>query len=405
MSEDRTGATGTDGRADPPRGLRILKFGGASLEHPDEAVAWVRRRRADSDGLVVVVSARQGVTDRLLALLEPSATPEARAQGLAAIGRQYAEPDPEIRRLLAELGQVLGPRIERGSIDESTRSSVLAIGERLSARWFARRLSEAGIPAEPLDADAIGLVIEPGPVEGEFRLSESRTPVRGAIERTLWHGGIPVVTGFFGRGPEGNVRLLGRGGSDTTATALGHILHASEVELVKEDGPIRTADPRLVPEARPIRAISYDDAERIAIAGARVLHRAAIAPARTARLPIRVSSRAHPSVATIIGADAPALRAVVLGPIDPDPAGPGPTVTLRLLGTDLPARWGSLPGRILDRATEVRIAPNEIELRFPRSEGIAAARALHRHLVEESPVDLRTDLTSAGPVSPAPAEP
>jgi aspartate kinase len=377
--------TGPEGPGRPP--LRVIKFGGAALERPREAVALVRNRRRGGSPVVVVVSARAGVTDELLELQEPSRPAAARAFGLAAIERQYPDPDPETRTLLAEVerGAARAPALP----PPAERARFLALGERLAARWFALRLQSVGVPAVPLDADRIGLEVGGSPLEGEVLLDGSRAAVRGALLSALARGSVPVVTGFFGRGTDGRVHLLGRGGSDTTATALGALLDAVEVELVKNDGPIRTADPRLVPEARAIRELSYEDAERIAAAGARVLHRAAIAPARTSGRPVRVVSFADRGLYTLIHSGAPPVGAVVLGPSEPVPSGDDPsgaafTVALSVVGNGLPTLGEAAGWPFLAHASEVKRSDRVLELRVPREEGLASLRALHRALVEET---------------------
>ena len=96
--------------------------------------------------------------------------------------------------------------------------------------------------------------------------------------------------------------MLGRGGSDYSASAIGAILHAARVELVKRYVPILTADPRHVVGARPIDHLSYEEAEELAQFGARVLHPLTIEPARQAGVELWVRSQEHPDVLTTIAA-------------------------------------------------------------------------------------------------------
>ncbi|EQD54327.1 aspartate kinase, partial [mine drainage metagenome] len=114
-------------------------------------------------------------------------------------------------------------------------------------------------------------------------------------------GRVPVVTGFFGRSLEGRVATLGRGGSDYAAAAIGAILGASRVELVKRHVAVFSADPHDVPAARPIPALSYEEAEELAQFGARVLHPLTIEPARAQGVELRVRSLEDASVVTTIG--------------------------------------------------------------------------------------------------------
>ena len=96
-----------------------------------------------------------------------------------------------------------------------------------------------------------------------------------------------VVPGFFARGADGALRLLGRGGSDTAATLLGAALGASQVEIWTDVAGVYPRDPRRHPDLQPFRSLSFDAAEDLAQAGAKVLHPRSVAPARS-NMPTRV---------------------------------------------------------------------------------------------------------------------
>jgi aspartate kinase len=277
----------------------VVKFGGSSLDEPDAAVRYVQRllRRGR---VIVVVSARAGVTDCLERLLRsPRSLPrekrlERHLRRTHAIPRSPSPPDlARFRELLRRGGGALSP---------DTREQLLAEGERLSAEWFAQRLERAGTPAAPLDAARIGLVVRGRRSERAIDLAASRSGVVGAVRRAWGQGRLPVVTGYFGRSRGGRVRVLGRGSSDYTATALATLLRASRVELVKATPGILTADPALVPGARTLSQISYRTAEAAAVAGARVLHPRSIPVARRARIRVHVTSLPRPDRGTWISA-------------------------------------------------------------------------------------------------------
>jgi len=116
---------------------------------------------------------------------------------------------------------------------------------------------------------------------------------------------LPVVTGFFGADAAGDVRLFGRGGSDTSATAIGAAIGAARVEIWTDVDGVATADPRRDPAAELLPRLSYDEAFRLARDGAKVLHWKAVAPARAAEVPIVVRNTFRPEAAgTWIGPDA-----------------------------------------------------------------------------------------------------
>ncbi|MCI4355448.1 MAG: aspartate kinase, partial [Thermoplasmata archaeon] len=225
----------------------ILKFGGESLSEPDLVVGRIRTLLRERHPVVVVVSARAGVTDLLkrtllreegatdvptlidkLAQLHPGDSPATRAGLLATM------------RIARRVARAKNP-------SPALQDALLGQGERLSASWFAEYLSARGLDAIALEADRIGLATDSSFGAARVLLELSERPVRRRIRAVLRSHHIPVVTGFIGRSPDGRVATLGRGGSDYSASALGAILGALRIELVKRNVAISTADPRLVP--------------------------------------------------------------------------------------------------------------------------------------------------------------
>lgn len=217
--------------------MRIIvqKFGGALLATPPgrlqvaELVTATRRR---GSRVVAVVSApgREG---------DPYAT-------------------DTLMGLMREVGSQVDPR---------TLDLLLSTGEVISTALLAHTLVRAGCPAIALTGAQAGIV-----TTDEFNdariLSIDPARTRAHLERDE----VVVVAGFQGVTPDGEITTLGRGGSDTTAVAIGAALGAEVVEIYKDVEGIMTADPKLVPSARPIRWITYDEVSQMAALGARVLH-------------------------------------------------------------------------------------------------------------------------------------
>jgi len=286
----------------------VLKFGGASLLEPDRVVRVVRNARAGDAPVVVIVSAREGVTDLLLEAIR-------RPQGIRRhreIVRDLRQKHPglpsEGRRQLERLGHLLHVVERTGQSDPPLVDRILSQGERLAAHWIAESLRRAGEPATAVEADHLGLITDNAYGASRIVLDRSRSHVRRGLGRLLDRGLVPVVTGFFGRSLEGRVATLGRGGSDYTAAAIAAILGAGRVELVKRHVAVLSADPRDVPKARPIAELSYEEAEELAHFGARVLHPLTIEPARAYGVRITVRSLAEPGLATTIGPARPGRR-------------------------------------------------------------------------------------------------
>lgn len=251
--------------------------------------------------MVVVASAREGVTDLLLdALAHPRSKKTHRRvlekvralhPGLPLGGRRQVE---RTERLLALLEA-------SKSHDAPFSDRILSQGERISVHWLAEELRHADLPAVPVESDHLGLITDNSYGASCILFDRSRRAVRRGLARILARGEIPLVTGYFGRSLEGRVATLGRGGSDYAASGIGALLGASRVELVKQHVAILSADPREVRDARPIPELSYEEAEELAQFGARVLHPLTIEPARTQGIILRVRSLEDPSVVTTIG--------------------------------------------------------------------------------------------------------
>jgi aspartate kinase len=284
-----------------------MKFGGTSLgdrQRIDTVVSLVRQRRDRQP--VLVCSAHSGITDLLLegarraAAGAPDLTPvrDREHAVLAALGLDPGVVADDLDRLdqmfrgLALLGE-LTPR----SLD-----AVASFGERMSVRAIATLLRRRRLPATPVMADEAGLV-----TDGRFTRATPRPEAYANLRASLAAiEGIPVVTGFIGRDREGNVTTLGRSGSDFTATIVGKAIGAEEVEIWTDVSGVLTADPRLVPEARPVEWLTYAEASELAYYGAKVIHPATIQPAVEARIPVRILNTMDPSApGTVIAPSRP----------------------------------------------------------------------------------------------------
>ena len=294
---------------------RVLKFGGTSVGSPaavQAACAIVRQAAAEARPLVVV-SALSGVTSEIVRQLEAArgrdpfwrdgfrALRERHRTQLAAVarGRGAVAAADALDRALERLRDLLRAVELLGEVSPRTRAWVLASGERLSAPIFSAALAASGLGAEWLDGAEV--LVANGPHDDAFPDVAASRPKLAARLAALG-GALPVVTGFFGADALGEVRLFGRGGSDTSATALGAALEAERVEIWTDVDGVATADPRLDPAAKLLPRLSYDEVEAMARAGAKVLHWKAVAPARAASVPIVVRNTFRPlSAGTWIG--------------------------------------------------------------------------------------------------------
>jgi aspartate kinase len=245
--------------------MRILvqKFGGTSLSDPQSrthAIHHIQHALAEQYALVVVVS---------------------------AMGRRG---DPYATDTLLDLVRQGG-----NAIPARERDMLLGCGEIISAAVLCSELNAMPIPATVLTGGQAG--IRTNARYGNAHI-ESIQPARILHELRL--GKVVIVTGFQGQSDEHDLTTLGRGGSDTSATALGSALKAEYVDIFTDVNGIFTADPRLVSEAQSIVSVTYAEICNMAYQGAKVIHPRAVEIAMEANVPIRVRSTFTEDLGTLV---------------------------------------------------------------------------------------------------------
>ena len=181
---------------------------------------------------------------------------------------------------LVSLARDMAPRPERREMDV-----LLATGEQQSVALLAMALREVGVAARSMTGDQAGVRTDGR--FGDARIEEI-DPAR--IEAAFERHDVAVIAGFQGRDGDGNITTLGRGGSDTTAVAVAAALRARECEIYTDTDGIFTTDPHVVPRARKIDAIDYDEMLELAALGAKVLHPRSVWYARRYGVRIHVRS-------------------------------------------------------------------------------------------------------------------
>ena len=251
-------------------GIVVMKFGGSSVADADKIRAAARRAiatRKAGNQVVMVVSAMGDSTDNLVDL-----------------AKQITQ-DPPKREM----------------------DQLLATGEQVTISLMAMALESLGAPAISFTAGQIGIVTDNVHTKARIKSIDARR-----IHEQLRHGKIVIVAGFQGVTQDGAVTTLGRGGSNVTLVAIAAALNASVCENYTDVDGIYTTDPRIVPTARKIDRISYDEMLELASLGANVLHNRAVEFAKKYNVPIHVRSSLNNHKGTLIVAESQDMERIVV---------------------------------------------------------------------------------------------
>ena len=300
----------------------VCKFGGTSV---GDAVAIartadiVRARLARTP--VVVTSALAGTTNRLIEIAAQAArgqlivalsiVEELRSRHLDAIDALGVGDDLDLvsdtGAMFDELAHLAEALSVLGDATPRSQDAVASMGERLAAPIVAAALARIGVPATFVDARRV-MATTADFGKAEPRPDEIAIACRTHVLPLVRAGRVPVLGGYIGATADGVTTTLGRGGSDYSASLLGAAMEAEAIEIWTDVDGMLTADPRVVPDARLIEHIRFDEAAELASFGAKVLHPNTIAPAVRKGIPVYVFNSRNPAGAgTRITFDAPRL--------------------------------------------------------------------------------------------------
>lgn len=241
----------------------VQKFGGTSLKtDKDRRRAAERVKKASDEGFKVVVV-------------------------VSAMGRSG---DPYATDTLLNL-------TDRRFISDREADLLMSCGETLSSVVFSSLLKASGLQSEAFTGGQAGF--RTSEHFGEARIQEMRTNL---LKKRLAHIDVAVVAGFQGQSKTGEMTTIGRGGSDTSAAALGASLGAEWVDIFTDVEGIMTADPRLVTEARQLSVLTYTEVVNLAYQGAKVIHPRAVEIAMNAKIPLRIRSTHSDGPGTLVTA-------------------------------------------------------------------------------------------------------
>jgi aspartate kinase len=238
--------------------LIVQKFGGSSvgdLQRIENVAEIVTNTRRQGHDVVVVVSAMQGETDRLVGL----------AKSITK------KPNPR------------------------EYDALISTGEQVSASLLSLMLQKLGMPARSYNAAQVCIR-----TDSHFGKANILNIETSALKRDLSAGIIPIITGFQGVDDHGNITTLGRGGSDMSGVAIAAALHADECQIYTDVEGVYTTDPRVVSEARLLPTVTFDEMLELSSLGAKVLQIRSVEFANKHNVPLRVLSTFHSGPGTLI---------------------------------------------------------------------------------------------------------
>ncbi len=328
----------------------VAKFGGTSVGDAEAIArtAGIVRARLERSP-VVVTSALAGTTNRLIEIGQQAAAgqlivaltivEELRARHFATIDALGVGDDTELVTdtgvLFDELAHLAEALSVLGDVTPRSLDAVSSMGERLAAPIVAAALARIGVPAVFVDARRV-MVTTDDFGRAEPRPDEIAMACRAHVLPLVRDGKVPVLGGYIGATAQGVTTTLGRGGSDYSASLFGAAMDAEAIEIWTDVDGMLTADPRVVPAARLIEHIRFDEAAELASFGAKVLHPSTIAPAVRRGIPVYIfNSRRPDGSGTRITFDAPRrpVRAI---------AGKGRTVVVKVRSPRMLAAPGTM---------------------------------------------------------------
>lgn len=273
----------------------VSKFGGTSvgtfdaMQHSASIVA------EDANRKLIVISATSGTTNDLVALENPELDSTSKEEILLRIEKRHFEiidqckEQEQIRRDFQELYSELREHLDQFGRDKRWKDRLYSFGELMSTKIFVQVLRETGVDAEWLDAREI-MKTDSG--FGQAIPDMKQIPKKAA--KFIQPDKVYLTQGFIGSDIFGSTTTLGRGGSDYSAALFAEAVKAEVLEIWTDVAGVYTTDPRLVPEAKPIDEITFDEAAELSVFGGKVLHPATLKPAIRSNIKVRVASSKEP---------------------------------------------------------------------------------------------------------------
>ncbi len=276
----------------------VMKFGGSSVADRAQIakVMEVVKTRLDRRPLVIC-SAHKGMTDRLVRAAKNAVSREYEMPDVIDVQQEICAslgcPDGFMADLYQEIGDLLrGIGLVR-ELSPRSLDYMMSFGERMSVRAIADFFTRQGLKSQAFDVWDLGFITDAN-FGGARPLPGYEAEMKRRFAELVPPDVIPIVSGFVGKTTQGDITTVGRNGSDLTATLVGAALEVDEVEIWTDTDGVMTADPSVVPGARNIPWMRFDEAAELAHFGGRVLHPSTLLPAMEKGIPVRVLNTNRP---------------------------------------------------------------------------------------------------------------
>lgn len=284
-------------------GITVHKFGGGVLKNGSDYQRAASILKGFGPGQVAVVSALSGVTDALAGILadlqKNGGRVDAFSQKLMEDHVHVLEgiTNPDVQKIaskqvmekVSRLNKVLYGAHLLQETTSRTVELVHSFGERLSAVILDAYLRDQAVASTAWMADDAGLMVRGHVGNGVVDLNETRAHLQASVLPDA-EKGVVVFTGYFGKNADGHVATLGRGGSDYSAGVVANCLDAEKLLVWKDVEGFMSADPKVVPQARLIASLTYQEAEELGAFGAKILHPKSMAPLEEKNIPVEIKS-------------------------------------------------------------------------------------------------------------------
>jgi len=264
----------------------VVKFGGSSLKNNEDLSKILNVVKMYEQPLAVVASAVNGVTDRLVEAVADIRNLDVNSF-LASLNSTYQHflkaKNQELKARVYEIRDLLEGARLIGQVPDFVYDRVLSHGERCSSLLLRQYFNQHGFDCEEALPEQFGLI-----TDGRFKAATVELEAsEGNLKKFFKADKNYVVPGFYGLSG-GQINLLGRGGSDYSATSIGYCLDAERIDLYKDVSGFMTCDPRCVKGVKPVKRLNYDEAAELSYFGARILHPTAVDPVRQKNIPLYI---------------------------------------------------------------------------------------------------------------------